>query len=686
MMADELTAKGLLDPTYRALLWYSREFKDSFDMVLNNQSSNLDYFNTLASQHLALLLLNPNNSERIALLRNFSSFFSGALSQTPPSHNDGFRPDGTAWRHRGHYPGYAFPAFKRAAHVAYMLKRTTFALTNKALDSLKNVMVAGWLYTNPYVPLGLSGRHPFTGPAIKQYASGLKWLANSYESVDEELAAIYLQVTNTSKAKSKNHFDKIITPATLPEGSWSFNGGAFVIHRYGDRMAAIKGYNKEVWSSEIYQKDNRYGRYQSHGSVHVIPYGEPTDFGYNQEGWDWNRNPGATTIHLDYAQLESPNTHSLMIYSDEGISGSTSLKEQFSLFTFKHKAPQNRNNFEPSFGAEKHVLAAGDKLFLTGNGITNTDGGNRTETTLFQLAIGPNSKGIWLNGVHHEEAAFSATLRSGDWLIDDNGIGYYLIEVATVHVHRGSQNSFHNKTKASTSGEFSSAWIDHGRAPNNASYQYVIVMNTTPVEMTAFADSMKNAPQFTVLERSNNDQVLFDRINQLYGYSSTASASFSQGPVKTISTTAQVLIQLSDSDAYLSIASPELNLQKNDQPTLPVTIEVEVTGEWELSGANYSYHNGNTRITVDSLFGSSINLTLSQKKAPISDGENMDSGENANNGGSSGNAENNNNNEGTSSNAPTVANAKDSNGASASPLILILLGLIGWRARHISYP
>ena len=284
MMADELAASQLLQPTYEALLWYSREFKDSFDMALNPASSNLDYFNTLSRQHLALILLNPDDSERIALLHKFSSFFSGALNQTPPGTNDGFRPDGTAWRHHGHYPGYAFPAFENAAHIAYLLKRTGFALESKALDKLKSVMVAGWRYSNPFIPLGLSGRHPFSDLNVQRYSNGLKWLANSYPTVDEELAAIYLQVSNISEQQSSAIFGKRITPAALPQGSWSFNGGAFAIHRSGERMAVIKGYNQDVWSSEIYTADNRYGRYQSHGSVHVIPYGDPIQFGYRQEG------------------------------------------------------------------------------------------------------------------------------------------------------------------------------------------------------------------------------------------------------------------------------------------------------------------------------------------------------------------------------------------------------------------
>ncbi|KJR13523.1 hypothetical protein UF06_22940, partial [Vibrio sp. S234-5] len=79
-------------------------------------------------------------------------------------------------------------------------------------------------------------------------------------------------------------------------------------------MAIFKGYNQDVWASEIYTNDNRYGRYQSHGSVHVLPLGDPVTHGYKPDGWDWDRNPGTTTIHLPIHELESPRSSPLMIH------------------------------------------------------------------------------------------------------------------------------------------------------------------------------------------------------------------------------------------------------------------------------------------------------------------------------------------------------------------------------------
>ena len=56
--------------------------KSSFDMKVGANSSDLDYFNTLSRQHLALLLLEPDDQKkRINLVNSFSHYITGALTQ-----------------------------------------------------------------------------------------------------------------------------------------------------------------------------------------------------------------------------------------------------------------------------------------------------------------------------------------------------------------------------------------------------------------------------------------------------------------------------------------------------------------------------------------------------------------------------------------------------------------------------
>ncbi|SEG57203.1 chondroitinase family polysaccharide lyase [Vibrio hangzhouensis] len=619
LMEQALMEAQLLSPTYEALLWLSREFKESFDMELDIDSSNLDYFNTLSIQHLALILLTPDDNERVALLKKFSKFFSGAVSQTPPGYNDGFRDDGTAWRHNGHYPGYAFAAFDNASIVINMLSHTLYQVNTDALDKMKLVMTAGWRYSNPVVPLGISGRHPFTTLSTKRYEYGLMKLAQSYPELDTELAAMYLAMSNKGVADGVPIFGQKVEPAVTPQGTWSYNGGAFMAHRNGEKLALVKGYNKDVWSSEIYTNDNRYGRYQSHGSVQILGYGSNAEYGHLQDGWDWNRNPGATTINIDFDLLESPRPSTLMVRSDEGLSASTSLNDQFGIFSFKHKAPQHLANFEPSFVANKYVMSVNGELYLAGDGISNVDHAHSTETTLFQIAHSDQSDGIWTNGIYYAGTRFEHQLTSGDWVIDTNGVGYYLIDAPLVVVKRDNQISRHNKNKQETSGDFTSAWIDHGMAPENATYQYIIVMDASTSKMNSLAQRMETAPEYQVLERYEHGQVMVANSHQLYGYSNFEAGEYLRGPVRYISTAAQVMAQRVKNQLMLSISSSELAIQSDNSPTPSVRVEVELEGEWQVEGRDdveVQAYGDRTKVVVDSLFAQGVEVKL----CPLNEG------------------------------------------------------------------
>ncbi|HCB0756259.1 TPA: chondroitin lyase, partial [Klebsiella pneumoniae] len=288
LMADALKEANLQTDVYDSLLWYSREFKSSFDMKVGANSSDLDYFNTLSRQHLALLLLEPDDQKRINLVNSFSHYITGALTQVPPGSKDGLRPDGTAWRHEGNYPGYSFPAFKNASQLIYLLRETPFAVGESGWNNLKKAMISAWIYSNPEVGLPLAGRHPFNSPSLQSIAQGYYWLAMSAQPApDKQLASIYLAISGKSRNESPTIFGEEITPASLPQGFYAFNGGAFGIHRWQDKMVTLKAYNTNVWSSEIYNKDNRYGRYQSHGVAQIVRNGSQLSQGYQQEGWDW---------------------------------------------------------------------------------------------------------------------------------------------------------------------------------------------------------------------------------------------------------------------------------------------------------------------------------------------------------------------------------------------------------------
>lgn len=94
------------------------------------------------------------------------------------------------------------------------------------------------------------------------------------------------------------------------------------------------------WDAEHYLDANFYGRYLGYGSMQVLTArpGERVTFttsGWQENGFDWNRIPGVTSIHLPFDQLRARvlNVDAFsgmeeMLYSDEAFAGGLSQEHE----------------------------------------------------------------------------------------------------------------------------------------------------------------------------------------------------------------------------------------------------------------------------------------------------------------------------------------------------------------------
>ena len=98
-----------------------------------------------------------------------------------------------------------------------------------------------------------------------------------------------------------------IAAEVSPKGFWSLNYAAFVIQRRNDWTVSVKGFNKYVWDFEAAGNQNVYGIYQSHGALLVANSEAALETHDIDNGWDWTRHPGTTTIKLALSQLVSEN-------------------------------------------------------------------------------------------------------------------------------------------------------------------------------------------------------------------------------------------------------------------------------------------------------------------------------------------------------------------------------------------
>ena len=390
------------------------------------------------------------------------------------------------------------------------------------------------------------------------------------------------------------------------------------IYRHGEKMVTMKGWNRYVWSSEIYNNANRYGRYQSHGSVQIQKWGDDKKFGYDQNGWDWNRMPGATTIHLPWEQLDSPRKHTLMLVNESRFSGATDLDGKYGAFGFTLENPTKWPDFiDPSFTAKKSVFSFENRMVLVGSNISNSNSEFPTETTLFQYGLTDKTQPLWVNGQLITEFPYEAQLHQGDWLIDGMGNGYYVVKGGDVNVRRQHQESRNNITKEATFGNFASAWVDHGKAPSGVEYEYIIDLDATPESMAQLAEQMKDVETrpYEIIRQDSAAHIVRDKATGVTGYTAFTFMRSSDEYVRSISTSAVVMVKGDGDKLAMSVANPDLNMENN---TLSQAVPVSVTlkGGWQLAENNDNVSvvrkGSKTVVTVNCKDGIPVQIQLNK--------------------------------------------------------------------------
>lgn len=564
----------------------------------------LDTWHTLLIPKIIAALLPEKETEQIWQMTQLSEWLSTSLCFTPGTLG-GIKVDGTAFHHGGFYPGYTTGALGAVGSyigftldTPYQINPTGRKVFRTALEGMRN-----YCNLQEWSP-ALGGRHPFSGRMEKSDIEAFAKLALAEKTegkeFDPQLASDYLRLQTTSTPSGEFFRSKGCQPASNPEGFFVFNYGSAGIYRYQQYMITLKGYNTDVWGAEIYQKDNRYGRYQSYGAVLIMGNGHPVSrkgSGFKEEGWDWNRIPGTTTIHLPFELLDSPLKGTNMARSKENFSGSTSLEGKYGMFAMK-LMERELKNFTPDFVARKSVTCFDNRIICLGSGISNSNISYPTETTLFQCALPAEYQ--------------SKTLKDSCTLRDPFG-NYFYIQKGIAHHTESVQHSFHNKSRKATEGKFLTAWIDHGKAPQNAEYEYLILLHPTSKEQNEAKQS------YIVKQQDCQAHIVFDKITKTTAcaffetYQDSVAELIQKADAETL-----VMYKKSETNIRISICSPNLNIKEKtyttSQPSRPVVKQITIKGKWSSTGNSLvklqTDKNGNTLIQATCQHGQPQEIIL----------------------------------------------------------------------------
>ncbi|MDO4162902.1 MAG: chondroitinase family polysaccharide lyase [Bacteroides sp.] len=586
----------------------------------------LDSWHTLTTAKIVSALLIPDEREKIQAMKSLTRWISTSLHYTAGTIG-GIKIDGTTFHHGGFYPAYTTGALAELGFFTGLTNGTSYSLTPEARQVFRSALLAMRNYCNLYEwGIGLGGRHPFGGSMRQDDVEAFAHLALSGDFSDEgnafdhSLAADYLRLTSTNTPEANYFREQGIRPAAAPEGFFVYNYSAAGIFRRANWMVTLKGYNTDVWGAEIYTKDNRYGRYQSYGSVQIMGYESRKASGYDANGWDWNRLPGTTTIHLPFELLDSPLPGTTMARSKENFAGSSTLEGRNGMFAIK-LMERSLKNFTPDFVARKSVFCFDNRMVCLGTGINNSNTAYPTETTLFQSTFQPGKSDIYTDDTLHT-TAFAQTWNDGQpHHLQDGYHNHYFVKGTNLHVQIAQQESRNEKTRARTEGTFASAYLDHGTAPHNACYEYMVLIQPTKEEVeTVYKGNHWESP-YQILRQDSVAHVVSDGPTGITAYAAFEAYNPDEDEVfRTLPAETMVMRKyLKNGQLLLSICDPNLNISEKTfttwQASRPIEKILRLKGKWATESENSSislfYEKEETILTVQCQDGQPIEFSLS---------------------------------------------------------------------------
>lgn len=578
LMKDVLRQAGKLQEAERTLCWYAITNEVYPKPEVNG--IDMDTFNTQTTGRIASILIMEDTPEKLQYLKSFSRWIDYGCRPVLGL-GGSFKADGSALHHRNIYPAYAVGGLDGATNMIYLFNQTGLAISELAHTTVKNVLLAMRFYCNQSnFPLSMSGRHPDGKGKLIPMHYAMMALAGTPDGkgkFDGEMAAAYLRLVAGPSAKSdepeympqvSNAQEREVAtqlvasgfrPEADPQGNLSLGYGCVSVQRRGNWSAVARGHSRYLWAAEHYLGANLYGRYLTHGSLQIFtaPPGQvvtPATSGWQQEGFDWNRIPGVTSIHLPFDQLRANvlNVDEFsgmeeMLYSDEAFAGGLSqggMNGNFGMKLHEH------DKYNGSHRARKSFHFIGDMIVCLGSDIENDNAEYPTETTLFQLTAGDKAaRDYWMEYRGDKKM----------WM-DHLGTGYYVPGSARFEKNFPQHSRMQNTGKE-TKGDWISLVIDHGKAPKGASYEYAVFPQANAAALAKFAAR----PTYKVLRKDREAHVVQSLSEQTISYVlfETPKALLPGELLQHADTSCLVMVHKESADKMtLTVAQPDLALYR----------------------------------------------------------------------------------------------------------------------------
>ena len=236
-------------------------------------------------------------------------------------------------------------------------------------------------------------------------------------------------------------------------------------------------------------------------------------------------------------------------------------------------------------------------------------------------------------------------MKFGQKELSDGNNNYFFVKQGNILVSKSLQQSLDEETDQPTQNNFALAAIDHGVAPTNASYEYMVLIQPSAalVRSTSKQFAGKNQCPYIVLQQDSLAHIVRDKATQTTGY-----VLFEPGNIKLktniLSVSAPCMIMTSTevkNKMAISVCDPDLHFYegKSDEkfdangkriersiysrswvnnPSAVSEIEVVLVGNWKMNGTSDFFQilnvsGGKTTLKVKCQHGFSREIVLEKK-------------------------------------------------------------------------
>ena len=510
LLKDELKATGRLAREIKTAKWFLNwgELYNMPDYV----GCTADFMRSVFMYRLLIVLSQDNGPEKLRDMTFYSQWINNSM-RIASGFADTFKPDFTGYHHRGVYMNaYSPGAYHLAAVITYLVNGTEFEVIPDRVENLRQALLTARIMNCKYsIPLGVCARFPENTANFADILPAMAYLIKMNPE-DQELLGHYknwwapeselFKTKLFNKADSRLSFYHTIGAIQImkevagmdgkrsesPEGNWFKPYAGLSIHRRDNWMVSAKGWSSYIWDFESGKGENVFGRYEGYGALQFFTGGNPVGdrlSGYEPgKGWDWSRIPGTTSIYLPLRKMEHNKTGNSLIYkagkhrnfTDQTFLGGVSTKNGNGIFANKI----HDTAFNPSFWVRKSVFFFGNLVVSLGDGISNNDTENSTETTLFQIY--DHNGALKANG---DKVANGTYELNGKMIFEaaDNNM-YIIPEGHQIKYHYKNQKSINESGKGETEGVYFTAWLDHGTAPKDQAYEYAVIVDSKNTSVT----------------------------------------------------------------------------------------------------------------------------------------------------------------------------------------------------------